>query len=52
MKLDEEIQNNGWLTVPADEEIVFRLQNDMKWQSAVARLGVDISNLSTEVGHA
>lgn len=51
-QLDDEIQKNGWLTVPADEEIVFRLQNDMKWQSAVARLGVDISNLSAEVGHA
>ena len=51
-QLDEEIQNNGWLTVPADEEVVFRLQNDMKWQTAVARLGVDISNLSAEVGHA
>ena len=51
-QLDEEIQNNGWLTVPADEEVVFHLQNDVKWQSAVARLGVDISNLSGEVGHA
>ena len=51
-QLDEEIQNNGWLTVPADEEVVFRLPNDMKWQTAVARLGVDISNLSAEVGHA
>jgi putative transcriptional regulator len=51
-QLDEEIQNNGWLTVPADEEVIFRLQNDVKWQTAVARLGVDISNLSAEVGHA
>ena len=51
-QLDEEIQNNGWLTVPADKDVVFRLQNDMKWQTAVARLGVDISNLSAEVGHA
>jgi len=51
-QLDEEIQNNGWLTVPADEEVVFRLQNELKWRSAVSRLGVDISNLSGEVGHA
>ena len=51
-QLDAEIQNNGWLTVPADEEIVFHLNNDSKWQGAVARLGVDISNLSSEVGHA
>jgi len=51
-QLDEEIQNNGWLTVPADEEVVFHLQNDLKWQSAVGRLGVDISNLSGDIGHA
>jgi putative transcriptional regulator len=51
-QLDMEIQNNGWLTVPADGELVFRLDNERKWQSAVARLGVDISNLSGEVGHA
>ena len=51
-QLDAEIQNNGWLTVPADEEIVFHLNNDSKWQGAVARLGVDISNLSSDVGHA
>ena len=51
-QLDEEVQNNGWLTVPASEDIVFRQNNDAKWQSAVASLGVDISNLSSEVGHA
>ena len=51
-QLDEEVQGNGWLTVPANEEIVFRQENDTKWQSAVASLGVDISNLSAEVGHA
>lgn len=51
-QLDEEVQNNGWLTVPASEQIVFRQSNDSKWQSAVASLGVDISNLSADVGHA
>ena len=51
-QLDEEVQSNGWLTVPASEDIVFRQDNDTKWQSAVASLGVDISNLSADVGHA
>ena len=51
-QLDEEVQNNGWLTAPANGDIVFRQNNDTKWQSAVASLGVDISNLSADVGHA
>ena len=51
-QLDEEVQGNGWLTVPASEDLVFRQENDTKWQSAVASLGVDISNLSGDVGHA
>jgi putative transcriptional regulator len=51
-QLDEEVQNNGWLTAPANRDIVFRQNNDTKWQSAVASLGVDISNLSADVGHA
>jgi putative transcriptional regulator len=38
--------------VPADHELVFGLDNETKWQRAIAKLGVDLSLLSSEAGHA
>ncbi len=51
-QLDAEIQANGWLLVPADPELVFGLDNDAKWERALAKLGIDLSLLSSEAGHA
>jgi putative transcriptional regulator len=51
-QLDAEIQANGWLMVPADHELVFGLDNQSKWQRAIAKIGVDLSLLSSEAGHA
>jgi putative transcriptional regulator len=51
-QLDAEIQANGWLRVPADNELVFGIDNETKWQRAIAKIGVDPSLLSTEAGHA
>ena len=51
-QLDAEIQANGWLSVPADDEIVFASDDDGKWNRALAKLGIDLSVLSSEAGHA
>jgi putative transcriptional regulator len=51
-QLDAEIQGNGWLSVAADQEIVFGGDLDGKWQRAMAKLGIDLSMLSTDAGHA
>ena len=51
-QLDAEIQANGWLLVPADHQLVFGLDNPGKWQQAMAKLGIDLSLLSNEAGHA
>lgn len=51
-QLDNEILANGWLTVEADPEIVFKIDLEQKWQSALAKLGIDLSLLSEEAGHA
>lgn len=51
-QLDSEIQQNVWLNVPADEELVFDTALDTKWQRALAKLGIDLSLLSGEAGHA
>lgn len=51
-QLDAEIQANGWLVAPADEELVFGGDDESKWQRALARLGVDPVALSTAAGRA
>ena len=51
-QLDAEMQANGWLCVAADSELVFDDAIDSKWQRALAKLGVDLSMLSTDAGHA
>jgi putative transcriptional regulator len=51
-QLDAEIQANGWLLVPADLDLVFGIENDSKWRRAIAKIGIDLSLLSSEAGHA
>ncbi len=51
-QLDDEIQRNGWLHVDADHELVFGRNHDGKWQSAVAKVGIDPALLSGQAGHA
>jgi putative transcriptional regulator len=51
-QLETEIQQNGWLTVPADPLLVFDGDLEAKWTRALAKLGVQPSALSGEAGHA
>lgn len=51
-QLDSEIQANGWLHVEADEALVFDDDLENKWERAIAKLGVDVSLLSGDAGHA
>ncbi len=51
-QLDEEIQRNAWLSVPADETLVFDDGHDTKWRRAFAKLHVDPLLLSGAAGHA
>ena len=51
-QLDAEIQANGWLLVPADLDLVFGVDNDTKWERAMAKIGIDLTLLSSEAGHA
>ena len=51
-QLDDEIQKNAWLHAPANTEVLFSKDLDSKWQRAVDMLGISISRLSAEAGHA
>ncbi len=51
-QLDSEFQANGWLNVAADEDLIFSEDLDQKWERAIAKLGIDITWLSTDAGRA
>lgn len=51
-QLDSEIQQNAWLSVPADDTLVFDSGHDTKWRRAFAKLKVDPLLLSDVAGHA
>ena len=51
-QLDAEMQANGWLSVSADTDLVFDDDFEGKWRRALAKLGIDLTLLSTEAGHA
>jgi putative transcriptional regulator len=51
-QLDAEMQANGWLSVPADAALIFDNDFEAKWRRALAKLGIDLTMLSTDAGHA
>jgi len=51
-QLEEELASNSWLTVPADTAIVFDIPFDEKAKAAAAKIGIDFSLISTNIGHA
>lgn len=51
-QLESEIQANGWLHCAADPDIVFSSDLELKYERALFTLGVDLSHLVSEAGHA
>ena len=51
-QLDSEIQANGWLSVPSDQALIFGNDPRSIWQGALAKIGIDVSMLSGDAGHA
>jgi putative transcriptional regulator len=51
-QLEEEMLANSWLHVPATSEIVFETPFAERWNSAARTLGIDISAMPTDAGHA
>jgi len=51
-QLENEMAQNAWLTVPADERLLFDTPLDERWQAACRLLGVDLLHLSSDAGHA
>jgi putative transcriptional regulator len=51
-QLEREIRENVWLTVEADEALVFDNAHASKWTRALGKLGVDPQFLTSDAGRA
>ena len=51
-QLEEEIATNAWLTTPATAEIVFHTPTEARWKAAAGQLGIDLTLLNPDAGHA
>ena len=51
-QLESEMEQNLWLTTPADSSIIFDTPTEQRWQKAASLIGVDIESISTIAGHA
>jgi putative transcriptional regulator len=51
-QLDNEMQQNAWLSAPPDLAVLFDADHDTKWRRALAKLKVDPLLLSGAAGHA
>ncbi len=51
-QLESEIANNAWLSVPANNDILFNTPTAEKATAAANILGVDLSLISADSGHA
>lgn len=51
-QLEREIVENSWLSGPADRQIIFELPPEQRWTAAAQLMGVDVTTLSSDAGHA
>ncbi|MBL0370839.1 YqgE/AlgH family protein [Rhizobium sp. KVB221] len=50
-QIEDEIANNGWLTCPADEALIFDRGLADKYNRALALMGINPAMLSMQAGH-
>ena len=51
-QLEQELSENSWLTVAANNDILFDTSANERWSEAANLLGIDISLIANSVGHS
>ena len=51
-QLENEMLANSWLNVPATTDIVFDMPFTDRWTAAARAIGIDLSRMSPDAGHA
>jgi putative transcriptional regulator len=51
-QLESELTENGWLTLPASDNIMFDMPDELKWKAAAMQYGIDIATFEDVIGNA
>lgn len=51
-QIESEILANGWIHCDADPELIFDVDCDAKWETAIGKLGAQVAGLSADAGRA
>lgn len=51
-QIEDEIAENVWLNVEATPNILFHTPVEKRWNAAAAALGINLQQLSSDIGHA
>ena len=51
-QLENELTDNGWLILPAEDGVIFNTPDSMKWKVAAQKYGIDITTYGDVVGSA
>lgn len=51
-QLEAELVDKGWLTVPANDDIIFHVDDSEKWKAAAMQYGIDIAIFEDMIGYA
>ncbi len=51
-QLENELRANGWLTVDASEDVLFKVPPEKRYDAALASMGLTRATLSTQAGSA
>ena len=51
-QIESEVKENAWLTSPIDENIVFEMPIEERWEASLKKIGVDPALILNTSGHA
>ena len=51
-QLEGELVANAWLNGPADAGIIFDTPIEQRWTASANHLGIELKNISSDIGHA
>lgn len=51
-QLEQEMNDNHWLTIESENDIIFNTPAEKRWSASLQRLGISPEQLTTTTGHA
>ncbi len=51
-QLEQEIKQNSWINIKEELDLLFKLESEKKWDSAIKKTGIDFTKFSSVSGNA